>query len=85
MQYEISLEQAVAAPIQLRAAQDAYRQASARYESGLTDLPTLMQSLVTLNRAEADMAIAYMNVWRSLLAIAGAKGDFAIFMNAVVR
>lgn len=85
MQYEISLEQAVAAPVQLKAAQDAYRQASARYESGLTDLPTLMQSLVTLNRAEADMAIAYMNVWRSLLAIAAAKGDFSIFMNAVVR
>lgn len=85
MQYEIAMEQAATAPVQLKAAQDAYRQASARYESGLTDLPTLMQSLVTLNRAEADMAIAYMNVWRSLLAIAAAKGDFSIFMNAVVR
>lgn len=85
MQYEISIEQANTAPIQLKAAQDAYQQASARYESGLTDLPTLMQSMVTLNRAEADVAIAYMNVWRSLLAIAAAKGDFSIFMNAVVR
>lgn len=83
MQYEIALEQANTAPIQLKAAQDAYRQASARYESGLSDLPTLMQSLVTLNRAEADLAIAYMNVWRCLLAVAAAKGDFSIFMNAV--
>lgn len=85
MQYELSIEQARTAPVQLKAAQDAYRQASARYESGLSDLPTLMQSIVTLNRAEADKAIAYMNVWRSLLAIAAAKGDFTIFMNAVVR
>lgn len=83
MQYEVSLEQAHMAPVQLKAARDAYRQASARYESGLSDLPTLMQSMVTLNRAEADMAIAYINVWRSLLAIAALKGDFSIFMNAV--
>jgi outer membrane protein TolC len=85
MQYDIAVEQANTAPIQLKAAQDAYQQASARYESGLTDLPTLMQSLVTLNRAEADMAIAYMNVWRSLLAIAAAKGDFSIFIDALER
>ena len=85
MQYDIALEQVNTAPIQLKAAEAAYQQASARYQSGLTDFPTLMQSLVTLNRAEADMAIAYMNVWRSLLAIAAAKGDFSIFMNAVER
>jgi outer membrane protein TolC len=85
MQYELSLEQARTAPVQLKAAQEAYLQASARYESGLTDLPTLLQSMVTLNRAEADKAIAYMNVWRSLLAISAAKGDFSIFLNAVVR
>lgn len=85
MQYELSLEQARTAPVQLKAAQEAFLQASARYESGLTDLPTLLQSMVTLNRAEADKAIAYMNVWRSLLAISAAKGDFSIFLNAVVR
>ncbi len=83
MQYEIAMEQAVTAPVQRKAAQDAYQQAFARYESGLSDLPTLMQSMVTLNRAEADLAIAYMNVWRALLSIAAAKGDFSIFMNAV--
>lgn len=83
MQHDIAVEQANAAPVQLKAATDAYRQASARYESGLADLPTLMQSLVTLSRAEADMAISYMNVWRSLLAIAAANGDFSIFMNAI--
>jgi len=85
MQYQISIEQIKTAPVQWQAAHDAYRQAFARYESGLTDLPTFMQSIVTLNRAEADMAIGYVNVWRSVLAIAAAKGDFSIFMNAVTR
>jgi len=83
MQYNVPLEQARMAPVQLAAAQQAYRQADARYRSGLTDLPTLLQTLFTLNRAEADFAIAYINVWRSLLAVAAAKGDFSIFMNSL--
>lgn len=83
MQLNVSLEQSRMAPVQLAAAQQAYRQASARYQSGLTDLPTLLQSMFTLNRAEADVAIAYVNVWRSLLSAAAAKGDFLIFMNSL--
>lgn len=83
MQYEVQLEQAKTAPQQLAAALQAYEQASARYKSGLTDLPTLLQSMVTLNRAEADLAIAYSNVWRSLLALAAAKGDMSVFLDAV--
>lgn len=83
MQFNFSMEQARMAPIQLNAAQHAYQQADARYRAGLSDLPTLLQSMFTLNRAEADMAIAYVNTWRSLLAIAAAKGDFLIFMNSV--
>ncbi|MEJ1239482.1 TolC family protein [Chryseolinea sp. T2] len=81
--YSLMTEQASRAPIQLAAAQRAYRQASARYSSGLTDLPTMLQSMVTLSRAEADMAIAYSNTWRGLLAIAAAKGDLNIFLNAI--
>jgi outer membrane protein TolC len=83
MQYDVSVEQARTAPIQLTAAQLGYQQASARYQSGLSDLPTQLQSMFALNRAEADVAIAYVNVWRSLLAIAAAKGDFSIFMNSL--
>lgn len=83
MQYDVALEQARTAPVQLEAAQQAYYQASARYKSGLTDLPTLLQSIVTLNRAEADVAIAYSNAWRSLLMVAAARGDIALFLNAI--
>lgn len=83
MQYSVARAQAQTAPVQLAAAQQAYSQASARYRSGLTDLPTLLQSMVTLNRAEADVAIAYSNVWRSLLLMAAVQGDLSLFLNAI--
>lgn len=83
MQYAVARAQAQTAPIQLAAARQAYNQAGARYRSGLTDLPTLLQSMVTLNRAEADMAIAYSNVWRSLLMMAAVQGDLSLFLNAI--
>ena len=82
-QYELGLEQARQAPIQLRAARQAYNQAKSRYESGLTDLPTLLQSVVTLNRAEVDRYVAISNVWRFLLLKAAADGDLSLFMNQV--
>ncbi|HZY79584.1 MAG TPA: TolC family protein [Cyclobacteriaceae bacterium] len=83
MQFNFSMEQARMAPIQLNAARQAFMQADARYRSGLSDLPTMLQSMFALNRAEADFAIAYVNAWRSLLSIAAAKGDFSVFMNSI--
>jgi outer membrane protein TolC len=83
MQYKVALQQAYTAPQQLAAAQQAFQQASARYKSGLSDLPTLLQSIVSLNRAEADLAVAYSNVWRTLLAVAAAKGDLHLFLQQV--
>ena len=85
MQYDVLLDQAKTAPQQLASALQAYQQASARYKSGLTDLPTLLQSMITLNRAEADLAIAYSSVWRSLLAVAAAKGDLSVFLESVTE
>jgi outer membrane protein TolC len=83
-QYAVALEQARQAPIQLRAARQAYNQAKSRYESGLTDLPTLLQSVVTLNRAEVDGYVAISNVWRYLLLKAAAEGDLSLFMNQIL-
>ena len=80
-QFEVSIEQAHVAPIQLEAARQAYNQARARYGSGLTDLPTLVQSFVTLNRAEVDRYVANSNAWRSLLLKAAAEGDLSLFLN----
>ncbi|GAB4018711.1 hypothetical protein GCM10028773_19280 [Spirosoma koreense] len=82
-QYQVALEQARQAPIQLHAARQAYNQAKSRYANGLTDLPTLLQSVVTLNRAEVDGYVAVSNVWRFLLLKAAADGDLSLFMNQV--
>jgi outer membrane protein TolC len=82
-QYQVALEQARQAPIQLHAARQAYNQAKSRYESGLTDLVTLLQTVVTLNRAEVDGYVAVSNVWRFLLLKAAAEGDLSLFMNQV--
>jgi outer membrane protein TolC len=83
MYYDVALEQANTAPTQLLAARQAFQQANARYKSGLSDLPTLLQSMVTLNRAEADLAVAYSNAWRSLLGVAAASGDLSLFLRNV--
>lgn len=82
-QYQVMQEQVRTAPIQLGAAQSAYNQAMARFENGLSDLPTLLQSVVALNRAEADLAIAYSNLWRSRLMVAAAKGDLSLFTDQI--
>lgn len=83
MQFQVSMEQARVAPLQLQAAQAGFQQAQSRYASGLTDLPTFTQSLVTLNRAETDRYIAYINAWRALLQEAASTGDLSVFLNQV--
>jgi len=80
-QFTVALEQARLAPVQLGAAQRAYNQARARYQSGLADLPTLLQSFLTLNRAEVDSYVANSNAWRALLLKAASEGDIALFLN----
>lgn len=81
MQFTVSLQQALLAPVQLHAARQALAQADTRYVHGLTDLPTYTLSLTTLNRAEIDTYIAYSNAWRALLMKAAAAGEFSIFIR----
>jgi outer membrane protein TolC len=85
MQLELSLEQARLTPIQLTAARRAFNQAEARYQSGLTDLFTLAQSVNALNRAEVDRFVTNGNVWRSLLMKAAAAGDLSLFLNQIAQ
>ena len=67
--------------IQLSAAEFAYKQHTALYENGLTNLVDYTQSLYSLNRAEIDFEIAQNNVWQVLLLMASAKGDLEIFSH----
>ena len=68
------------APIQLKAATDAFAQKNALYKNGLATMVELQQALYTLTRAEADLSVAYINVWQALLQKAAASGDFNLFI-----
>jgi len=69
------------APVQVKAAGQAYLQKSTLYKNGLTTIVDLTQALYALNRAETDRDIAYTNVWQALLLKAAATGDYNIFIN----
>ena len=71
------------APVQMKAASDAYLQKSVLYKNGLTNIVDLTQSLYILNRAETDRDISDSNVWQALLLKAAASGDFGLFENEI--
>ncbi len=81
LRYSASLEIARQAPIQLKAAQDAYAQAKARYDAGLNSILELTQTFAVLNRAEVDLSMAKGNVWRAVIQYAAASGNFDIISN----
>ncbi len=76
-----AMENYLEAPIQVKAAGDAYLQKSVLYKNGLSNIVDITQALYTLNRAETDRVIAYSNVWQALLLKAAATGNFGIFIN----
>jgi outer membrane protein TolC len=71
------------APVQVKAASQAYLQKSVLYKNGLTNLVDVTQAQYALIRAETDRDIAYTNVWQALLLKAAAKGDFDLFNSAL--
>ncbi|HEY4966973.1 MAG TPA: TolC family protein [Puia sp.] len=71
------------APIQMKAASDAYLQKSVLYRNGLTNIVDVTQALYALNRAETDRDISDNNVWQALLLKAAASGDFGLFVNNI--
>jgi outer membrane protein TolC len=69
------------APIQLKAAGDAYEQKKTLYSNGLATIIDVTQTMYNLNRAETDKDIASTAVWQALLYIAGSSGDMNLFTN----
>ncbi len=69
------------APVQVKAAHDAYIQKSALYSNGLSNIVDLTQALYTVNRADIDRDITLNNLWQAILSKAAATGDFGIFIN----
>lgn len=78
-----SLQSVGEVPVQYKAASDAYLQKSVLYKNGLTNIVDVQQAQYALNRAEADLNVAYINVWQSLLLKAAASGDFDLFVRQV--
>ena len=71
------------APIQYKAATDAYNQKSVLYKNGLTNIIDVQQALYAMNKAETDLAGAYIQVWQALLLKAAASGDFDLFLKQI--
>jgi outer membrane protein TolC len=80
---ETKIENALAvyreAPVQVKAASDAYLQKSVLYRNGLTTIVEVAQAAYAMIRAETDRDIAYSNLWQALLLKAAAAGNYNLF------
>jgi outer membrane protein len=81
MQYEQDVKIANKSPELLKAARDVYEGLKLSYETGLIDFTRLANSQYELQRAEVNNANARLQLWRSLLAIAVAKGNLNLFLE----
>jgi outer membrane protein TolC len=72
-------------PIQLRAAQAARDQATARYKAGVSSVTEVAEAERLLTQAEIDDALARLNIWRAQLAVAAASGDLDSFLASTRR
>jgi len=81
LQYREDAKIAGKTPYQLKIARDVYNGLKLSYEAGLIDYTRLYQSQYELTRAEVNNATAQLQLWRSLLSIAVAKGNLALFLD----
>jgi outer membrane protein len=72
-------------PVQVSAARAAAQQATARYQAGLGNIDAVAEAQRLVTQAEIDDALARLNVWRGLLALAAAAGDIRPFLAEVGR
>ncbi|WP_207515400.1 TolC family protein [Longitalea luteola] len=81
LQYKQDAKIAAKTPVQLKIAADVYEGLKLSYEAGLLDYTRLYQSQYELTKAALNNATAQLQLWRSLLAVAVAKGNLAIFTD----
>jgi outer membrane protein TolC len=72
-------------PIELTAAQQSEQQQRARFQSGLATVVDVTAAETLLVQAEADDAVARINVWRALAQLAAAQGDLSPFLAQLQR
>jgi outer membrane protein TolC len=69
------------APIQVKAAADAYLQKETLYKNGLATIVDVTTAAAILNQAETERDVIDTNVWQALLYKAASTGDFEMFFN----
>ncbi|HEV2482658.1 MAG TPA: TolC family protein [Puia sp.] len=69
------------APIQVKAASDAYLQKETLYKNGLATIVDVTTAAFILNQAETQRDVIDTNVWQALLFKAASTGDFGLFIN----
>ncbi|MBV8205775.1 MAG: TolC family protein [Acidobacteria bacterium] len=67
-------------PVELEAARQSEAQQRARFQAGLGTVIEVAAAESLLAQAECDNAVARLNVWRALAALAAARGDLAPFL-----
>ena len=69
------------APVQVKAASDAYLQKETLYKNGLATIVDVTTAAAILNQAETERDVIDTNVWQALLYKAASTGDFTLFFN----
>lgn len=70
-------------PVQLRASQDAERQAQARFRAGMATLVDVAEAQRLLVNAEIDDSLARLGIWRAMERLAAAQGNIQPFLDQV--
>ena len=68
-------------PVELSAAQQSEAQQRARFQAGLATVVDVAAAESLLVQAEADDAVARLNVWRAMAGVAAARGDLTPFLS----
>jgi outer membrane protein TolC len=69
-------------PVQIEAIRAAHQQATARYQSGLSNITELVETQRLLAEAEVQAALANLKIWRAWLMEASASGDIGPVLAA---
>jgi outer membrane protein len=72
-------------PVQLAAAQQSETQQRARFQAGLGTVIDVAVAESLLAQAEADDAVARLNVWRAFASLAAARGDIGLLTSQLAR
>lgn len=72
-------------PVQVEAADLAFRQAQARYKAGLGSVAQVAEANTVLAQSRMQEAIARLGVWRAMLQVAAVHGDMRPFMAEADR